>query len=222
MDLPYRVEYAKSGRAGCRKCKSKIDQGILRLAAMIQVIFENYFDSIEIHPFFSPKSYRHDGKDPQWFHFDCFFVKQRPKTVDEIEHFENISSDDQQRIRKKIEDSTGILLPETSKGKKGKKRAADSQANAAALKDFGIEYSVSSRAECVGCQNKIMKENIRVKKIVYDTEVGAKFGGQPLWHHLNCFVSIRGDYGFYLGGESLPGFENLSASDRKQVKKVLQ
>jgi poly [ADP-ribose] polymerase 1 len=133
-----------------------------------------------------------------------------------------VSSGDQEKIRKKIEETSGILLPETSKGKKGKKRTAESQANAAALKDFGIEYSVSSRAECVGCQNKIMKDDIRVKRIVYDTEVGAKFGGQALWHHLNCFVSIRGDYGFYLGGESLPGYSDLSSSDRKEVKKVLQ
>lgn len=167
MDLPYRAEYAKTGRAGCKKCKSKIDQGVLRMAAMVQ-------------------SYHHDGKDPHWFHFKCFFEKHRPKTADDIEHFENVSYDDQQKIRTKIEETTSILLPEV-KGKKGKKRAAESQsANAAALKDFGIEYSVSSRAECVGCQNKIMKEDIRIKKIVYDTEVGAKFGGQSLWHHLNC------------------------------------
>ena len=36
-DYPYRVEYAKTGRAGCKKCKVKIDQGILRVAAMVQV-----------------------------------------------------------------------------------------------------------------------------------------------------------------------------------------
>lgn len=36
-DLPFRAEYAKTGRAGCRKCKQKIDQGQLRIAAMIQV-----------------------------------------------------------------------------------------------------------------------------------------------------------------------------------------
>ena len=27
-DLPFRAEYAKSGRAGCKKCKEKIDKGI--------------------------------------------------------------------------------------------------------------------------------------------------------------------------------------------------
>lgn len=90
------------------------------------------------------------------------------------------------------------------------------------MKDFGVEYSLSSRAECVGCQNKIMKEDIRVKKVVFDTEVGFKFGGQPLWHHLECFAKIRGDYGFYLGGDQLPGFSSLSPEDKKTVKKAIQ
>lgn len=125
-------------------------------------------------------------------------------------------------IRQKIEELGGILLPSTSKGKKGKKRAAESEASNVALKDFGIEYSRSSKAECVGCQNKIVKEDIRVKRIVYDTEVGQRFGGQALWHHLNCFASIRGDYGFYLGAEDLPGFLELSAADQAIAKKALK
>lgn len=112
----------------------------------------------------------------------------------------------------------------TTKGKKGKKRAAteNDEVSEIMIKDFGIEYSVSSRAECVGCHNKIMKEDIRVKKIVYDTEVGAKFGGQPIWHHLSCFAAIKGDYGFYLGGEQLPGFNGLSPEDKKKVKKEIK
>lgn len=67
-----------------------------------------------------------------------------------------------------------------------------------------------------------MKEDIRIKKIVFDTEVGMKFGGQALWHHVNCFASIRGDYGFYVGGEQLDGFRELSPEDKKIVKKALQ
>ena len=35
-DLPFRAEYAKSGRAGCKKCKEKIEKGELRLAVMVQ------------------------------------------------------------------------------------------------------------------------------------------------------------------------------------------
>jgi poly [ADP-ribose] polymerase 1 len=151
-------------------------------------------------------------------------VKNRPGSIDEIEHFENIRYEDQKKIREKIESLTGLLLPETSTGKKkGKKRAAEeSEMKNAALKDFGIEYSKSSRATCAGCQNIIMKEDLRVKRTVYDTEVGQRFGGQALWHHLNCFASIRGDYGFYLGGESLPGFNGLSPEDKKTVKSALK
>lgn len=36
-DLPYMAEYAKSGRASCKGCKSKIDNAELRLAVMVQV-----------------------------------------------------------------------------------------------------------------------------------------------------------------------------------------
>lgn len=36
-DLPYQAEYAKSGRAACKGCKEKIDQGSLRIAVMVQV-----------------------------------------------------------------------------------------------------------------------------------------------------------------------------------------
>lgn len=36
-DLPFQAEYAKSGRAGCKGCKQKIDQGTLRIAVMVQV-----------------------------------------------------------------------------------------------------------------------------------------------------------------------------------------
>lgn len=67
-----------------------------------------------------------------------------------------------------------------------------------------------------------MKEDIRIKKVLYDTEIGMKFGGQPKWHHLDCFVAVRHDYGFYVGGEMLEGFSGLSAEDKKIVKQKLQ
>lgn len=35
--LPYRVEYAKSGRAGCKRCKEPIAKDSVRLAVMVQV-----------------------------------------------------------------------------------------------------------------------------------------------------------------------------------------
>lgn len=37
-ELPYKTEYAKSGRSHCQGCKRYITQGALRLAVVIQVI----------------------------------------------------------------------------------------------------------------------------------------------------------------------------------------
>ena len=37
VQLPYKSEYAKSGRSSCKKCKNKIDQAELRMAVMVQV-----------------------------------------------------------------------------------------------------------------------------------------------------------------------------------------
>lgn len=82
-DLPYRAEYAKSGRAGCKYCKSPIAQGSLRLAAMVQSPF-------------------HDGKTPNWFHARCFFNKQRPKAIGDIAKVLELKFSDQEYIQKKI------------------------------------------------------------------------------------------------------------------------
>ena len=41
IELPYRSEYAKSGRSSCKACKTSIEKATLRLAAMVQVI--SYF-----------------------------------------------------------------------------------------------------------------------------------------------------------------------------------
>jgi len=38
-DLPFQAEYAKSGRAGCKACKTNIAQDSLRMAIMVQVVF---------------------------------------------------------------------------------------------------------------------------------------------------------------------------------------
>ncbi|XP_063703096.1 poly [ADP-ribose] polymerase isoform X2 [Culicoides brevitarsis] len=198
-ELPFRAEYAKSGRAKCKNCKETIENQTLRLAAMVQSAF-------------------HDGKQPNWFHFDCFFKKQRPASEGDIEHFNSLKYEDQKRIRDQIEALSGVVLP-AAKGK-GKKRSAAGPSSLV-LKDFGVEYSASGRATCAGCQIKILKDVVRVKKTVYDTEVGMKFGGQAIWHHLDCFAKIRDELGFYECGDKLPGFNTLSKDDQKEVRKML-
>lgn len=195
MDFPYRADYAKSSRSSCKGCKKGIEQGVLRLAVMVQ------------SPMF-------DGKTPNWYHTKCFFQKQRPKTIDDIEYFENLRVQDQDKIKSQVGISTIAIVPD----KKGKKRAGDSALKNAALKDFKIEYSKSGRAMCRGCEQKILKDEIRISKKDFDSEVGKKYGGQDLWHHVTCFAQIRSDLAYFESGDKLPGFKTLSNEDQAKVK----
>ncbi|KAF5305635.1 hypothetical protein FQR65_LT07716 [Abscondita terminalis] len=195
MDLPYKVEYAKSGRASCRGCKNTIEKDVLRLAVMVQ------------SPMF-------DGKVPNWYHSSCFFRKQRPKTVDDIEHFESLRWEDQESLKSKIGASSEIIVPD----QKGKKRDAKAVASKkSALKDFIIEYSKSSRALCRGCEQKIMKEEIRISKKDFETDVGKRYGGQDMWHHVSCFAKLRSELGYFESANALPGFKALNKDDQKSV-----
>lgn len=56
---------------------------------------------------------------------------------------------------------------------------------------------------------------------MYDTEVGMKYGGQPLWHHIECFAQLRGELGWLANGEELPGFKSLKSEDKAEVKKAI-
>jgi poly [ADP-ribose] polymerase len=91
--------------------------------------------------------------------------------------------EDQQRLKTQISN----IGPMPSKGK-GKKRSA---AEMVALDDYGIEYSANARAGCRGCELKIIKQEIRVKKVIYDSEVALKYGSQATWYHLECFAKVN-------------------------------
>lgn len=102
--------------------------------------------------------------------------------------------------------------------KKGKKRGT---VEVNTFKDFGIEYAKTSRATCRGCEQKILKGQVRIQKTVFDTEVGMKYGGQPLWHHLECFVHLRSELGWLGSGDCVPGFKGLKKDDQSAVLQLL-
>lgn len=83
------------------------------------------------------------------------------------------------------------------------------------IKDFGIEYAKTGRAACAGCHLKIPKDEVRIKKVLYDTEVGMKFGGQAIWHHVECFAQLRSELGWFESADKLPGYDTLSTDDKE-------
>lgn len=132
------------------------------------------------------------------------------------------------------QNNTKIVLPK-KRSKDMPTAAKEIKMSATALRDFGVEYSKSARANCCGCRQKIAKSIVRVKKVVYTTEVGINFGGQALWHHLECFAKViwvnwstvqqfkkirfqlMVELGWYGSGDQLPGFKELAEEDQKLV-----
>lgn len=82
-DLPFKAEYAKSGRSSCKACKSNIGQGSLRLAIMVQ------------SPVF-------DGKIPNWFHQACFWKRAKVATIGDIHGFDALRWEDQEKLKEKV------------------------------------------------------------------------------------------------------------------------
>ncbi|KAG0725102.1 Poly [ADP-ribose] polymerase [Chionoecetes opilio] len=203
-DFPYKAEYSKSGRASCRGCKGKIEKETLRLAVMVQ------------SPMF-------DGKVPHWYHYMCFFGKQRPKTVADIAHLDSLRWEDQEEIKARVESgaagkgAAGKGATSKKGGKKGK-----GSANGVSPKDYNMEYAKSGRAMCRGCENKILKGEVRISKKDYEAETAKMYGPADLWHHVDCFIKRRAEFEFFDSGESLPGFFTLSADDKKMVKEKLK
>ncbi|ESN96355.1 hypothetical protein HELRODRAFT_95414 [Helobdella robusta] len=197
-DLPYQVEYAKSGRSICKLCRHLIDCGSLRLAIMLQ------------SPHF-------DGKMPNWHHYECFWNRVRCLKTDDIHGFKKIRWDDQEKIKKSIEAVKG--------GKKSAKGSSSSGGKAEDIfyGDYKVEYAKSSRSTCRSCHCYIDKDELRVSKKDYTSEKALMYGPQDEWHHLKCFNEHRLQLQFpeSMDPKMLSGFKSLSADDQKLVLETL-
>lgn len=176
---PWKVEYAKSGRSSCRSCKSNIEKEALRLGKMVQ-------------------SSQFDGFMPMWNHASCVLRKANQiKSLDDVEGIESLRWEDQQKIRKYVEEGVGS--------------GSSSKSNVTSA-EYGIEVSQTSRAICRHCSKKIMKGEVRIS---------AKPDGQGTkglaWHHANCFLDLSPSTQV----EKLSGWGNLTVSDQGAVKALV-
>ncbi|XP_033846745.1 poly [ADP-ribose] polymerase 1 isoform X1 [Periophthalmus magnuspinnatus] len=194
-DKLYIAEYAKSGRASCKKCKDNIAKDSLRMAIMVQ------------SPMF-------DGKVPHWHHFSCFWQRAAAHSTADIGGFSGLRWEDQEKIKKAIESGGSI-----SAGKGDKKSGAKGEKT---LNDFAVEYAKSNRSTCKGCEQKIEKDQIRVSKKTVDPEK-PQLGLIDRWYHTACFVSRREELAFKTeySAAQLKGFAALRAEDQAELNKRL-
>lgn len=92
------VEYAKRGTAGCKKCKDKIQKGIVRIGKIVP------------NPFSESA-----GEMKEWYHVKCMFEKlerarattKKIEDLTELEGWEELQDEDKEIINKHV---SGIFL----------------------------------------------------------------------------------------------------------------
>lgn len=162
------------------------------------------------------QSQKYDGREALRHHEHCFFLKFKPQSRDEIHNFEGLKYDDQLNILMKIDPSSIPTLKKVAE-----KLAAEKSPNPNDIVTFGIEYSTANDQRCVACNENISRNEIRIKKIVYDSDIAVQFGKEIRWHHLHCFIEKRDSCGFVVGGYQLPGFQSLQTEHQKIVREAL-
>eukprot|EP00040_Diaphanoeca_grandis_P043927 m.10767 g.10767 ORF g.10767 m.10767 type:complete len:1051 (-) comp8472_c0_seq1:19-3171(-) len=196
-----KCEYAKTGRAGCKKCKEKIGQGSLRLARMVQ-------------------SHHFDGMQPFWYHFRCFFEhksNQLASSVQQFEGFGDLKWDDQEKFRKKFEDGGGV-----------KTNAEKVAARPLGCPVLQMEYAKSSRSECRNCKEVITKDELRVAALFPPSDDTKFRADVPHWCHRKCFPEII-QTDFYstvplniLTCEHFIGHSKVKAADKKDLDQLFE
>lgn len=102
-----------------------------------------------------------------------------------------------------------------------KKRATEAPPDPNAISNYSIEYSLSNEDHCNVCKENIPRNELRIKKIDYKSDIALKFGKEILWNHWHCFVMERERYGFKLSGSMLPGFESLQPAHMEVIRESL-
>ncbi|KAL7677668.1 hypothetical protein ACOME3_003908 [Neoechinorhynchus agilis] len=184
----YKCDYAKSGRAGCKHCKTTITKGALRIAKMVQ-------------------SHIFDGVTPNWYHMKCFFeIKGRmPISGDEIDGICDLRWEDQESIR--------ALVSKVSGNGCAPKKVVTLCNNVDVLdeikqltqSDYKTDYAKTARSKCRGCEMKIDKGALRISR----NEAGERHVKIDKWYHPQCFsVDFDGC------AETFDGFARLNTLDQ--------
>ncbi|XP_057858020.2 poly [ADP-ribose] polymerase 1 [Cryptomeria japonica] len=184
---PWKAEYAKSARSSCKACKNTIEKDAFRIAKMVQ-------------------SQQFDGYMPLWNHAGCIMKKRgQIRTLDDVEGVDLLRWEDQQKLRKYVENLSQGLAPSTGVS------AAEDDSN-----EYVIDNAKSSRATCKKCNEKIAKGEVRIA-IMSEPE-NTKFRGKvPGWHHAKCFLEmcIWTD-----PMDKMPGWDSLTAEDKEAVQNI--
>mmetsp|Transcript_7797 Transcript_7797/g.13369 ORF Transcript_7797/g.13369 Transcript_7797/m.13369 type:complete len:291 (+) Transcript_7797:52-924(+) len=102
--MGYVVELAKSGRAACRTCKSKIEKDDVRVGA--QKSMGDYDTTF-------------------WYHLMCFKVPKTLSSAEELAGFQQLSADVQKQVESKFAGGAAATPTDTKSNRNGGKRVKE-------------------------------------------------------------------------------------------------
>ena len=137
----YRVEYAKSDRSGCRKCKLNIGKDTVRVAKMVP------------SPHF-------DGDMPLWHHAKCVLAPHLLTDISLLVGFDGLRWDDQQKIKKLLGFEEDAPAAKSAGGKKAAAMEEDEEEEEDAYATVGY---TGAGASCAECSEKIAARTLRLK-----------------------------------------------------------
>ena len=194
----FKVEYAKSGRAGCKACKEKIAQDSLRLGKMVP------------SPHF-------DGYQPNWFHVKCYFAKKNSRIengVADIEGFMDIKYEDQKLIKDLMSGGATVSSPPAAKSNSGKAGGGGKQGDLYEIGDYVVEVAKSGRSKCRKCDANIAQGELRCG--IVEQMDRPPFLPSPQWHHIDCVdIASTG----VTDVTNITGFDGLCAGDQQIMRR---
>lgn len=188
IEKPFYVDRAKTGRAGCKKCKKKIDQGELRFA------------KVGHNPFGS-------GTMKMWHHIPCIFevfAKQRAttkkiETPDDIGGWFEISEDDRQEIMKHFDPELKEVFCKSKSPQASKKtqnaegRKTDETANDN-KKDMSFRAFRKLCSDVGEASSYLKKTNIVKEFFTHGTDGSSFEGDIELWCRLLLPGVVKRNY----------------------------
>ncbi|KAK6141623.1 hypothetical protein DH2020_024626 [Rehmannia glutinosa] len=131
-----------------------------------------------------------------WNHAACILKKAKQiKSVDDVEGLELLRWEDQQKIRKYVDS------------------AVSSNSSASPVVECGVEVSQTSRATCRGCNQKILKGEIRIS-----TKPEGQGARSLTWNHAKCYMETSSTPQL----EKFSGWDSLSADERATLLSLVK
>ncbi|PCH44734.1 zf-PARP-domain-containing protein [Wolfiporia cocos MD-104 SS10] len=220
----YRLEYSPSARSKCtgpKPCKgTALGKGELRVGSLVDFRGNTSF---------------------QWRHWGCVTpkiienMKKSFEEADELDGFEELKAEDQEKVRKAWEDGkvADEDVPESARKPEGeeeddeekpKKKAARGSKKKAEADDaepkksvFKLEYASSGRSKCKACGETVGKDYFRL-----GNEVDFRGNKSFAWRHWGCtdeklVGSLKVSYG---APSEIDGFGDLKEAEQEKVTRA--